>query len=186
MVSGETIKRVLYSVIEEIGKENIQTSITSNIESSQEYIDTIISRCITNLIHESIDDDIIIVSLFEALLHFMLTVCTLPSERKIQVKNALTIDVVIPNLHSLSINPDRSIIVQFIKDKSDLYKTAQLESLQPSTKNIWLISTKPLLTSKYTEYSLSSNASSHKFSNIILDVSRFLTETEDKSFRIIP
>ncbi len=107
------------------------------------------------LTYESSDDyDITIATLCEALLHFMLTICTLPSERKIRVKNDLILDVIIPNLQSLKTKPDRSIIIQIIKDKMDLNRILQLEFFQPNHENIWLISAKPLSTTKYTTYSV--------------------------------
>ena len=89
MLTGEGVKQILYSEIEDIGKEKIQAKITSNIESSQHYIHKIMNECITKLTYESSDDDITIATLCEILLHFMLTICTLPSERKIRVKNDL-------------------------------------------------------------------------------------------------
>jgi hypothetical protein len=105
LANGEKIKQILYSEIENIGKEKIQAKINSSIESSQKYIDKIRSECITKLTYESNDDDnddynITIATLCEVLLHFMLTICTLPSERKIRVKNDLILDVIIPNLKS--------------------------------------------------------------------------------------
>jgi hypothetical protein len=116
----------------------------------------------------------------------MLTICTLPSERKIRVKNDLILDVIIPNLQSLKIKPDKSIIIQVIKDKMmDLNKTSQLEFFQPNRENIWLISAKPLSATKYTTYSVFPNAGVHNYSNIIIDIDNFLKETGDKSFRFI-
>lgn len=183
ILAGEEIKQILYSTIEEIGKEKIQSEITSSIESSQKYIDVIMSKSITKIGSESNDDycDDIIATLCEALLHFMLTICTLPSQRKIQVKNDLVLDVIIPSLQSLKTKPDKSIIVQIIKDKMDLNKIPQLEFLQPNEENIWLISAKPLSTTKYKTYSVLS----HECSNIIIDIYNFLKETGDKSFRFI-
>lgn len=187
--AGEKIKQILYSEIENIGKEKIQAKINSSIESSQKYIDKIMSECITKLTYESNDNDdynITIATLCEVLLHFMLTICTLPSERKVQVKNDLILDVIIPNLQSLKIKPDKSIIIQVIKDKRmDLNKTSQLEFLQPNHENIWLISATPLSATKYTTYTVLPNSGLHNYSNIIIDIDNFLKETEDKSFRFI-
>jgi hypothetical protein len=182
-LAGEEIKQILYSIIEEIGKEKIQSEITSSFESSQKYIDVIMSKSITKIDSESNDDyyDDAIATLCEALLHFMLTICTLPSQRKIQVKNDLVLDVIIPSLQSLKTKPDRSIIIQILKDKADLNKISQLEFLQPTNENIWLISAKPLSTTKYKTYSVFS----HEYSNIIIDICNFLKETGDKSFRLI-
>jgi hypothetical protein len=191
LANGEKIKQILYSEIENIGKEKIQAKINSSIESSQKYIDKIMSECITKLTYESNDDDnddynITIATLCEVLLHFMLTICTLPSERKIRVKNDLILDVIIPNLQSLKIKPDKSIIIQVIKDKMmDLNKIPELEFLQPNHENIWLISATPLSATKYTTYTVFPNSGLHNYSNIIIDIDNFLKETEDKSFRFI-
>src|SRR5215213_1318120 len=190
LAAGERIKQILYSEIENIGKEKIQAKINSSIESSQKYIDKIMSKCIRKLTYESNDDDDddfnkAIVTLCEVLLHFMLTICTLPSERKIRVKNDLILDVIIPNLQSLKIKPDKAIIIQIIKDKIDLNITSQLEFLQPNNENIWLISAKPLLRTKYTTYSVFPNTGSPNFSDIIIHIDNFLKEIRDKSFRFI-
>ena len=189
LAAGEKIKQILYSEIENIGKKKIQTKINSNIESSQKYIDKIMSNCVTKLTYESNDNDdynITIATLCEVLLHFMLTICMLPSERKIRVKNDLILDVIIPNLQSLKINPDKSIIIQVIKDKMrDLNNILQLEFLQPNHENIWLISAKPLSATKYTTYTVFPNSGLHNYSNIIIDIDDFLKETGDKSFRFI-
>lgn len=189
LAAGEKIKQILYLEIENIGKEKIQAKINSSIESSQKYIDKIMNECITKLTYESNDNDdynITIAILCEVLLHFMLTICTLPSERKIRVKNDLILDVIIPNLQSLKIKPDKSIIIQVIKDKMmDLNKTSQLEFLQPNRENIWLISAKPLSATKYTTYTVFPNSGLHNYSNIIIHIENFLKETGDKSFRFI-
>jgi hypothetical protein len=197
MLDGDKIKQILYSVIEdEIGKEKIQTEIASDIKLSRKCIELIMSKCIAKLDSESNDDDIddddddfyatIVTTLSEALLHFMLTVCTLPSERKIPIKNDLSLDVIIPSLQILKIRPEKSIIVQFIKEKMGLNKVSELESLQPHLKNIWLVSVKPLSTMKYTTYHVLPNAKlDNKYSNIIIDIDNFLRETGDKSFRLV-
>jgi hypothetical protein len=181
----EKIKQILYSEIEDIGKEKIQVNINSSIESSQKYIDKIMSECITKLTYESDDNNKTIATLCEVLLHFMLTICTLPSERKVRVKDDLILDVIIPNLQSLKTKPNRSIIIQIIKDNGDLNKISQLQFLQPNHENVWLISAKPLSTTKYTTYTVFPNSGLHNYSNIIIDIDNFLKETGDKSFRFI-
>ena len=193
LLDGDQIKQTLYSVIEdEAGKEKIQTEITSDIKLSRKYIELIMSKCIAKLHSELNDDDddyfyaTIVAALSEALLHFMLTICTLPSERKIATKNDLALDVIIPSLQSLKIKPEKSIIVQFIKGKMVVNKVSELESLQPHHKNIWLISAIPLSTTKYTTYYVLPNSGlDNKYSNIIIDIDNFLRETGDKSFRLV-
>jgi hypothetical protein len=194
ILDGEQIKKILYSVIvDDVGKEKIQTEITLDVGSSQKYIDIIMNKCIAKLCFKSNDnsgDDYFyeksIVALSEALLHFMLTICTLPSERRITPKNNLVVDIVVPNLQRLKTKPEQSLIIQFIKEDQELNKIPQLVSLQPNCKNIWLISAKPLSSTKYTTYSVLSNTgSNNRYSDIIIDVYDFLKQTGDKSFRLI-
>jgi len=188
MLSSDEVKDVLYSTIESIGKERIRCDTTSNINFSEKYIDLIMTECITKINVDSStgNKDETIAVLCEALLHFMLTVSTLPSERKIQIKDNLTLDIVIPNLQSLKITPDKSIIIEFIRGKPDLNKIPQLEFLEPNYKNIWLISVIPFSTTKYRIYDMSANNGIfHSFSNIIIDINNFLKETGDKSLRFI-
>jgi hypothetical protein len=189
MISGDQAKQILYKTIEEIGKETIQADISSNINSSQRYIDIIMSQCITRLTVEleGNTSDIITATLGEALLHFMLTISTLPSERKVAVKDGPTLDIVIPSMAVLRRDPNRSIIIQFIKDKrADLKKARELEVLQPNTGNIWLVSSRPLSIPKYIDYSISPAHGSHRYSNIIVNTDKFLRDVKDKSFRFIP
>jgi hypothetical protein len=189
MLSGDEVKHILYSTIESTGEERIRTDVTSNINLSEKYIDLIMAECIMKInINSSIsNNDEIIAVLSEALLHFMLTVCTLPSDRKIQVKDNLTLDVVIPNLQSLKRTPDKSIIIEIIRNKVDLDKISHLEFLEPNYKNIWLISAIPFSNPIYTIYGLFPNTGvfNHNYSNIIIDINNFLKETEDKSLRFI-
>ena len=188
MLSSDEVKDILYSTIESIGKERIRSDTTSNINFSEKYIDAIMAGCITkiNVNSNASNKDETIAVLSEALLHFMLTVSTLPSERKIQVKDNPTIDVVIPSLQSLKRTPDKSIIIEIIRNKMDSDKISQLEFLQPNHKNIWLISVIPFSTTRYRTYGMSTNTGLfHSFSNIIKDINNFLKETGDKSLRFI-
>lgn len=189
MLSGEQLKNILYSTIYNIGKERIRFDITSNINFSERYIDLIMAESITkiNVATDANNKDGIIADLGEALLHFMLTVSTLPSERKVPVRDDLTIDVVIPNLQNLYKTPDKSIIIEIIRDKTDLDKISQLELLQENYKNIWLLSVIPFSTTKYRVYGLSpcSRTIDNSFSTVITDINNFLKQTGDKSLRFI-
>jgi hypothetical protein len=188
MLSSEEIKDILYSTIETIGNNRIRCDITSNIDLSGKYIDLIMAECVTkiNLEPNVSDKDETIAVLCEALLHFMLTVCSLPSERKIRIKDNLSIDVVVPNMTSLNMTPDKSIIIEIMRNEADLNRIAELELLQPNSKNIWLISVTPFST-KCRIYGLSHGKRlfDNVFSNIIIDINNFLKETGDKSLRLI-
>ena len=183
-LAGEKIKKELYYAVREIGKEKIQKDIISRIQSSREYIDLLMNKSIDRLIatDQSLDYDRLIGTLSEALLHFMLTISTLPSERKIRLNSELVIDIVIPNLRSLKTNPSKSIIVQFIKEGPELNNVSKLQFIQPNSENIWVVSYKPLSDVKYKTYSIRPDS----YSNIIIDIHKFLKQTGDKSLRFIP
>jgi hypothetical protein len=180
---GEKIKKELYCAINEIGKQEIQKDITSSIKSSQKYINLLMNKCIGRLIPAEVssDNEKVIGTLSEAVLHFMLTSSTLPSERKMRLNGELVIDVAIPNLRILKINPSKSIIVQFIKEAQDLNKVAKLQFIQPNSENIWVVVHKPLTVAKYKTYSIFPDS----FSNIIVDVHNFLKQSGDKSLRFV-
>lgn len=176
------IKEELYCAINEMEKQKIQKDVTSNIHSSQKYVNLIMNRCIKRLIpgKVSTDHDKIIVTLGEAIIHFMLTICTLPSERKMGLDGKLVIDIIVPNLRKLKINPSKSIIIQFIKERHDLNKISHLHSIQPNNENIWLVLHKPLKTTIYKTYNISPDS----FSKIIIDIHNFLEQSGDKSLRM--
>jgi len=180
---GEKIKKELYRAIREIGKQKIQKDITSSIQSSQKYIDLIMNKCIGRLVSFELnsDHDRITGTLGEALLHFMLTISTLPSERKIRINSELVLDVVIPNLRILKTNPSKSIIVQFIKEGKELEKISKLQFIQPNAENIWVVFHKPLTVTKYKTYSIIPDS----FSNIIVDIHNFLNQSGDKTLRFV-
>ena len=178
------VKKILYSTIESIGKERIRADTTSNINFSEKYMDTIMAECNAKINDDSSvsNKDETIVILGEALLHFMLTVCTLPSERKIQVKATKP-----RNSYTKSTALKEKVIIEIIRVKIDLNKISQVEFLQPNYKNIWLVSAISLSRTKYPIYGLFPNAGSfnNNYSNIIIDINNFLKETGDKSFRFI-
>lgn len=182
-ITGEKIKKELYYAVGEIGKEIIQKDITSCIQSSREYIDLLMNKSIERLIttDQNLDYDRVFGTLSEALLHFMLTISTLPSERKIRLNSELVIDVVIPNLRILKTNPSKSIIIQFIKEGPVLNKVSKLNFIQPNHENIWIVSYKPLSVVKYKTYSIVPDS----YSSIMIDIHKFLKQTGDKSLRLI-
>jgi hypothetical protein len=189
MSSGEEVKNILYSTIEDIGKKRIRFDTTSDINLSEKYIDSIMSRCIPRINNSNSKINSwneTLAGLSEALLHFMLTVCTLPSERKIQVKEDLMVDIVIPNLQSLKRNSRKSIIIEIIKNKEDLAKIPRLEYLQPDYRNIWVVTPIPLSPKRYRTYSLASNNGTFhsRFSNIIIDIDG-LRDTGDRTLRLV-
>jgi hypothetical protein len=177
------VNSLLYSVIEEIGKEKIQIDLTSNIGLSKKYIDIIMQKSISKL--NTFPNEETLGLLFESLLHFFLTICTLPSERKIKINNLGILDLVIPNLRNLKKYPHRSLIIQVIKNQNELNRIKQVDALQPYENNIWVISASPFQ-QKYRNYTLYEGSKSYNFSDILLDIYFFLKDVGDRSFTFLP
>jgi hypothetical protein len=181
----EKIGNILYTTIREIGKEKIQSDITSDIGLSRQYIEMIMTQCdkrIKNTSNKTIG------SLCEALLHFMLTSCTLPSMRKVNIEGVY-LDIVIPNLHTLRKYPDKAIVVQISKDMNNIMKE-QLKNvikIQPNIRNLWVVSRTPFLTG-HINYIVEPGKNipslqKRNFHDIILDINKFLELAGDRSFR---
>ena len=178
----------LYGVIDEIGKSNIQKDlVSSDLDASRKYMQIIMDSCLLRLRNDSkieITDDMI-PDLCEALLHFMLTASTLPSARKIEVNNKLKIDLAIPNLQCLLNNPQKALVIAIMHKIEDTNIISQIKSIQPNPSNIWLISVRPLRKTELREYSVFPTGSSKRFSDIIVDIEKFLRRSGDRSMRFV-
>lgn len=182
------IGAMLYSIIDEIGKEKIQSDVTSDIGLSKLYIEMIMDKC-EELIEPA--DDETLGSLCEGLLHFMLTACTLPSTRKVQINNT-DIDIIIPSLQTMKNFPNKSLLIQISKEVNGIKQAInEIARFQPNNKNIWVISKRPLSIG-YINYTIKPEANStpsperRSYRDIIVDIHKFLEETGDKSLRFIP
>ena len=182
----EDIGNTLYSIIGEIGKEKIQSDITLNIELSKQYIQVILAQFYNRV---DVAHDESIGTLCEALLHFMLTACTLPSVRKVTIDN-INLDIIVPNLHTLSNFPEKAIVIQIPKDAKSITKHEQnnIRIIQPNIKNLWIVTKEPLF-GDYINYSIESvnnretSSAIRNFSDIIVDIDTFLEQTKDRTFR---
>src|SRR3989344_4304927 len=118
------------------------------------------------------------------LLHYLLTNAMIPSQRKIKY-NGIEIDIVIPNLKTLEIDPKKTLIIYIPKtiDKHNIeQKLEQLEKIQPIKDNIWLVITKKLEFQTKTYVIEKKNAS---FSKIIYDIAQFVNIQGQNKFKIL-
>lgn len=173
---------LLYSIIDHIGKQKIRSELTSDIESSRYYIEMIMANCEKHI--EAADEDAL-GALCEGLLHFMLTVCSLPSTRKVQINNTV-LDIVIPNLRTLKTFPNKALVIYIVKKTNDMNqeKINTVARFQPEYKNLWLISKRPL-SSGYINYIICPEEKvipsfeRRNYRDIIVDIQKFLKETGD-------
>ena len=172
------VKDVLYSVIDKIGREKIRVDVAADVKRSEKYCRDIIATCASRLGPQAGDETL--ATLCEALLHFMLTASLLPSERKVSMQGA-DLDIVIPSTRALGKSPERSLVIQVIRDDFAA-KAKQAESVQPHRENIWLVSARPLQ-KDYKNYHLSSESS---YPRIISDIGAFLSEKGDRGLKLLP
>src|SRR6185503_5693982 len=162
------VPSILYSVINEIGKDRIRTDVFSDITLSQVHCEEILKRCKAKLGKRA--SPAVIATICEGLLHFMLTTSMLPSQRK-SVVRGIELDVVIPSAKGLLNDPEKSIVIQVIKTDVEVAKIENAKRLQPNIENIWVISSGQLLTTcrKYDFDTYNS------FVRIIIDIHSFVT-----------
>ncbi len=175
---------VVYDAINEIGKHKIRSDVFSNIEIADEYMQRLFNRSLEHFTNRL--DGNSLITMYEILLHFMLTACTIPTQRKVKISH-LSIDLVIPNLHTLSRSPSDVILVQFVRSPNDVTmidEVLSLLKLKTENLNIWLITTLDL-EAKYTTHVINLSASKINCSHIIRDIDVFLKERRDKSFRLV-
>ena len=174
------IKDLLYSSINEIGREKIRMAIAADIKVSETYCRDILDRCIKRLPAKTAGDEIALATLCEALLHFMLTASLLPSERKIQMQGA-ELDIVIPSSKILGKSPNKSLVIQVVRDNLE-EKVMQARTVQPHHENIWLLSASPLQT-EYKNYHLGTGGL--HYSRIISDINAFLLEKGNHGLKLL-
>lgn len=225
------MKNELYSVLNDFGKENIQIEFQNNINSSIPKIKEILSKTIATIYEkkENIDSDYnnfekSLSLLCEAFLHFLLTITSLPSQRKIML-NELEIDLVIPDIKTLYKDPKKTLIIKFDKDSYTIEYIKKLDNIQKIKENIWIVSATPLeinyrnyviyknieecqilftnnmiIDENYNNYLIDGkneiNKKKHNnihninpnvitFFNIIVDINKFLKDTQYKGFKFV-
>lgn len=225
------MKNELYSVLNDFGKENIQIEFQNNINSSIPKIKEILSKTIATIYEkkENIDSDYnnfekSLAILGEAFLHFLLTITSLPSQRKIML-NELEIDLVIPDIKTLYKDPKKTLIIKFDKDSSTIEYIKKLDNIQKIKENIWIVSATPLeinyrnyviykkieecqilftnnmiIDENYNNYLIDGkneiNKKKHNnihninpnvipFFNIIVDINKFLKDTQYRGFKFV-
>ncbi len=225
------MKNELYSVLNDFGKENIQIEFQNNINSSIPKIKEILSKTIATIYEkkENIDSDYnnfekSLSILCEAFLHFLLTITSLPSQRKIML-NELDIDLIIPDIKTLYKDPKKTLIIKFDKDSSTIEYIKKLDNIQKIKENIWIVSATPLeinyrnyviykkieecqilftnnmiIDENYNNYLIDGkneiNKKKHNnihninpnvipFFNIIVDINKFLKDTQYRGFKFV-
>ncbi|MBI2111086.1 MAG: hypothetical protein HYT44_01630 [Nitrosarchaeum sp.] len=147
-----------------------------------EIIDDVLENCYDKVIAIGGKEGLGILA--TGLLHYLLTNALVSSQRKIN-HNEVEIDIVIPDLKTLQIDPKKTLIICIPKtiDKTIIeQKLEQLQKIQPIKANIWLVTTKKLDVQTKTYVIEKKNAS---FSKIIYDIGQFVNVQGQNKFKIL-
>jgi len=148
-----------------------------------EIIDDVLENCYDKVISMGEKEESLGI-LVTGLLHYLLTNALVSSQRKID-HNGIQIDIIIPDLKTLEIDPKKTLIICIPKtiDKTIIeQKLEQLQKIQPIKDNIWLITTKKLDVQTKTYVIEKKNES---FSKIIYDIGQFVNVQGQNKFKIL-
>ncbi len=173
------VKDILYEIINEKSEESIQKEIAN--KNSQGIIKELISKAYPKVLKLEGDLNENIAKLSTSLLHYLLTISLIPSQRKV-IQNEIDIDIVIPDLKTLSTNPKESLIIcipDLHKSESIAQQITKSETIQPVNENIWVIEEKKKGHNKKS-YSISDGT----ISKILDDINEFLLSKKKIQFKI--
>ena len=180
MEEPNPIKNFLFDYLKKSEKK-IQ-ELTSRSKFT-EIIDDVFDNCYDKVISMGQKEESLGI-LATGLLHYLLTNAIISSQRKIEYEG-IQIDIIIPDLKTLKIDPKKTLIICIPKtiDKTIIeQKLGQLQKIQPVKDNIWLVITKKLDFQNKTYVIEKENAS---FSKIIYDIAQFVNVHGQSKFKIL-
>jgi hypothetical protein len=172
------IKEYLFDYLK---SESIQ-KLTSQLQFA-EIIDDVLKHCYDKVISMGEKEEGLWI-LATALLHYLLTNALLSSQRKVEYRG-IQIDIIIPDLKTLEIDPKKTLIIcipKTIDRKTIEQKLDQLQKIQPIKENIWLVITENLNLQNKTYVIEKRNSS---FSKIIYDIAQFVNIQGQNKFKIL-
>jgi len=119
-----------------------------------------------------------------SLLHYLLTNALISSQRKIE-HEGIQIDIIIPNLKTLKIDPKKTLIICIPKtvDKNIInQKLEQIQKIQLIKENIWVITTKKI---NFQNKTYIIDKQGKKISKIIRDIAQFVNVQGNNTFKIL-
>ncbi len=176
------IKEILYNAIAEYQEKRILSDIAQG--ESTDTISTIFGHCLSNLDKVGENRQPTLGTLAEGLTHYLLTVAMIPSQRKTSFQ-AVDIDLAIPDVKTLSTNPEDVVIIYFPKTE-EIEKIKEnvnkLMKIQPRQDNIWLVSDRTIQVNARV-YTLDRDEFS--FAKIINDLISFTSGKKQSKLKIL-
>ncbi|MGI0027755.1 MAG: hypothetical protein ACREAD_07950 [Nitrosopumilaceae archaeon] len=176
------IKEILYDAIRNYQEHKIVSDIAQG--DSPETINTLCNECMPILEKIEGKKSEKTISFAEGLIHYLLTVALIPSQRKIKVAS-VDVDIVIPDISTLSSMPENVLVIAFPKT-NDLVsiknRVTELTKIQPHKENIWFVleNELPLEVKTYKV----DNSEKEPFANIINDIIWFTSSRKQSKLKI--
>jgi hypothetical protein len=175
------IKDVLYQAISEYDEKRIISDIAQG--ESPVTINAIFEHCLQNLDNAGENNPKTRGALAEGLIHYLLTLALIPSQRKTVIQS-IDVDVAVPDAKTLSSSPDDAIVILFPKtseSKEVKEQVDKLKKIQPKSENIWVVADEPVHVEAKV-YTL--DRKEFTFSNIINDLISFSSDTKQSKLKI--
>ncbi len=174
------LKDILYNAISQYGEQRVVSDIAQG--DSSDAIDTLIEHCFTEMEKTGSNSETRS-SLAEGMLHYLLTVSLIPSQRK-TLLGQIEIDVAVPDTKTLSSSPKDAVVIVFPKTsdvKAIQEQIDKIRTVQPNPENIWVVSDVKT-PSDVKVYSLKKD--NLTFANIINDLISFTSNKKQSKFKI--
>lgn len=170
MEEQNPIKDMLYTAITKIDEKNIRKTILNG--NSSQVINKILA--LTEKIELDGDAKTNLANLLTSLLHYLLSLAMLPSQRKI-IKNGIDIDIILPDLKTLETSPKDAILI-CIPITQIQRRIKDMEKLQPIKENIWYITEENIDKKTYS-------VKNKTIQYILDDLTEFLSNKDSMRFR---
>ena len=176
------IKDIVYKSIIKYEERKIVSDIAQG--NSPDTINLILNECMPILEQVNGTKSEKTGAFAEVLIHYLLTVALIPSQRKISF-NSVDVDVVIPDISTLASSPHDALVIAFPKT-NDLTilknRISELTKIQPHKENIWFVieNDLPLEVKTYKV----DNSEKEPFMNIINDIIWFTSNRKQSKLKI--
>ena len=174
------LSEIIYSAISDYGEQRILSDIVQG--ESPNVIKVIFEHCISNIEKNDVVKPDTFGAVAEGLLHYLLTVSMIQSQRK-TLFQSVEIDIAVPDTRTLTVSPQDVIVVSFPKtDNIDNIKSQieKIKKVQPNSNNIWIVleNNVPIEAKVYTL------KDSMTFANIINDLISFSSNKKQSKLKI--
>ena len=174
------LSEIIYSAISDYGEQRILSDIVQG--ESPNVIKVIFEHCISNIEKNDVVKPDTFGAVAEGLLHYLLTVSMIKSQRK-TLFQSVEIDIAVPDTRTLTVSPQDVIVVSFPKtDNIDNIKSQieKIKKVQPNSNNIWIVleNNVPIEAKVYTL------KDSMTFINIINDLISFSSNKKQSKLKI--